>query len=76
LDHYLTTRILISLNPAKVIDVTMREGSEWVWKLKWMRDLFEWQLVILGEIVLALDNPTFSKCVDFWVWSNDLLSIY
>jgi len=49
LDQYLTTHILISLNLAKVIDVTVREGSEWVWNLKWRRDLFEWELVILGE---------------------------
>jgi len=51
-------------------------GSEWVWDIKWMVDLFEWELVILGELLMALESPTFSESVDFWVWSNDSSSIY
>jgi len=42
-------------------------GSEWVWDIKWMVDLFEWELVILGELLMALESPTFSESVDFWV---------
>jgi len=34
-----------------MFDMTIREGSEWVWDLKWRNDLFEWELLILGELL-------------------------
>jgi hypothetical protein len=52
---------------AKVFDMTIREGSEWVWDLKWRRDLFEWELLILGDLLQALESLTFSEGADFWV---------
>lgn len=31
-----------------MIDITVIDGSKWVWDLKWRRDLFESELVTLG----------------------------
>jgi len=52
---------------ANVIDMTVREVSEWVWDLKWRRDFFEWELVILGDLLQALERTTFYNGVNFWV---------
>jgi hypothetical protein len=61
---------------AKVIEMTVREESKWVWDLKWKRDLFKRGLVILGELLQALESSTFSEGVVFWVWINDSWRIY
>jgi len=59
-----------------VFDMTMTEVIGWVWDLNWRWNLFEWQLIILGELIQTLDSQIFYQGVDFWVWSNDSSSIF
>jgi len=40
------------------------------------RDLFEWKLLILGELLQALESLNFYEGADFWVCGNDSLTIY
>jgi hypothetical protein len=48
-----------------MIDTTVRDGSKWVWDLKWRKDLFESELVTLEELLKDLKSLVFSVGVDF-----------
>jgi hypothetical protein len=39
-------------------------------------DLFEWELLILGELLQTLESLTLSEGANFWVWGSDSSSIY
>ncbi|GAU10371.1 hypothetical protein TSUD_422770 [Trifolium subterraneum] len=63
---------------SKVGEMGTWEDEEWVWDLKWRRDLFAWELDLLDELMGALNSIQIANAQDIWLWkhdSNEILSV-
>ncbi|MCI08317.1 putative ribonuclease H protein, partial [Trifolium medium] len=45
--------------------------GQWVWDLRWRRDLFVWEFNLLESLQDILNHSTISAADDSWVWKHD-----
>ncbi|GAU37584.1 hypothetical protein TSUD_395560 [Trifolium subterraneum] len=50
--------------------------GQWVWELRWRRDLFVWELNILESLHEILNHSTISTADDSWFWKHDPIGQY
>ncbi|GAU15735.1 hypothetical protein TSUD_235480 [Trifolium subterraneum] len=50
--------------------------GQWVWDLRWRRDLFVWELNLLESFREILDRAIISTADDSWYWKHDSSGFY
>ncbi|GAU33515.1 hypothetical protein TSUD_386600 [Trifolium subterraneum] len=50
--------------------------GQWVWDLRWRRDLFVWELNLLESLREILDRAIISTADDSWYWKHDSSGLY
>ncbi|MCH87355.1 ribonuclease H [Trifolium medium] len=45
--------------------------DQWVWNLRFRRDLFVWELNLLGNLLEILNGSPISIAVNSWCWKHD-----
>ncbi|GAU35216.1 hypothetical protein TSUD_204920 [Trifolium subterraneum] len=50
--------------------------DQWVWDLKWRRDLFVWELILLESLHEILDRSIIYTADDSWCWKHDPCGYY
>ncbi|GAU33935.1 hypothetical protein TSUD_357340 [Trifolium subterraneum] len=50
--------------------------GEWVWDLKWRRNLFVWEADLLDELMRTLNSIQITNANDNWFWKHDANGIF
>jgi hypothetical protein len=62
----------LSLQKESLIEeLFLRDGVEGHWSFLWRRNLFQWDSVLLQQLIELLESVTLSLVDDSWVWLPD-----
>jgi hypothetical protein len=50
--------------------------GEWVWDLKWRRNLFVWEADLLDDLMRTLNSIQITSTQDIWFWKHDATGIF
>jgi hypothetical protein len=50
--------------------------DQWVWDLRWRRDLFVWELNLLDNLLEILNGSPISVAVNSWCWKHDPCGLF